>query len=244
MKKAVTIISGGLDSTTLVYYLASLGYDQTLLSFHYGQRHNKELNYAAKTAGRFKLPWKVVDVSDFGSLLKGSSLSDSSVPVPEGHYSAANMALTVVPNRNAIMLSMAWGVASAINAESLAYGAHIGDRAQYPDCRLEFVTALENALLIGTEGCRNEALRLNAPFLTLSKAEIVKLGHQLSVKFEDTWSCYKGEEKHCGRCGTCVERLEAFEVNGLVDPTEYTDREYWRKAVAEFDASDSEDNKG
>lgn len=234
MSKAVTIISGGLDSTVLAYHMRSLGFDQQLLSFDYGQRHSREIECAVQTAYSLGCDHKTFDLTGVGRLLKGSALSDRSIQVPEGHYSAANMALTVVPNRNAIMLSIAWGVAAAQRAEVLCYGAHKGDYAQYPDCRFDFVIALEKAFLIGTEGCRNPNLKLASPFNEWSKAEIVTRGLCLSVDFATTWSCYKGAGIACGRCGTCVERLEAFHIAGAEDPIKYADREYWRQAVEEY----------
>lgn len=231
--KAITIVSGGLDSTTLAYAVKYDGYDQQILSFNYGQRHKKELAYAKKTADILGVPHKIISLGDFGELLKSSALTGNySKEVPEGHYSAENMAVTVVPNRNAIMLAMAWGVAVSEGAGVLAYGAHAGDRAQYPDCRPEFAEAIEKAFQIGNEGATK--IRLLTPFIHKSKAEIVAIGHQLKVPFENTWSCYKGGDLACGRCGTCVERLEAFAVNNLTDPLPYEDITYWKKAVDEF----------
>lgn len=234
MPKAVTIISGGLDSTVLAYHMLALGFEQQLLSFDYGQRHAKEIEFAAQTASTLAVDHKTIDLSYVGRMLKGSALSDRSVEVPEGHYSADNMALTVVPNRNAIMLSIAWGVACAQQAEVLCYGAHKGDYAQYPDCRLSFVTMLQMALLNGTEGCRNENLHLVSPFIDFTKADIVKRGLELGVNFNNTWSCYKGQQIACGKCGTCVERLEAFALNNFEDPIKYKDREFWRQAVNDY----------
>ena len=229
--KSITIVSGGLDSVTLAYYLKSLGYEQTIVTFNYGQRHSKEIDLAANAAIALSTDYKVIAIPELGKALKGSALTDKHVAVPEGHYAADNMAITVVPNRNAIMLSIAWGIACAERATVVGYAAHAGDHAQYPDCRLEFVNSLNTSLKIGTIGCRHLDLHLIAPFITKNKAEIVKLGHELRVPFFNTWSCYKGGEKHCGKCGTCVERLEAFEANALRDPVEYEDREYWREVT-------------
>jgi 7-cyano-7-deazaguanine synthase len=234
--KSVTILSGGMDSTTLVYYLHSKGYEQQLLSFNYGQRHARELGMATETAKALNLPHKIINLTDLTSLLKGSSLTDRSEAVPEGHYSEATMAKTVVPNRNAIMLSIAWGVAVAQNADFVSYGAHAGDHAVYPDCRSEFVIDLELALSEGNKGFGNPELHFDAPFLNMTKAGIVKAGLILKVPYENTWTCYNGGEVACGRCSTCVERLEAFSLAGEPDPIPYLDKEFWKTVVAEFES--------
>jgi 7-cyano-7-deazaguanine synthase len=218
--KAIAIISGGLDSVTLAYLLHTEGYHLHLLSFDYGQRHKKELAFAELCAKRLNAEFDIVDLSDIGKRLKGSALTDD-ISVPDGHYAAPNMALTVVPNRNAIMLSIAYGIAVAENAELVAMGAHGGDHFIYPDCRPEFIAAFESMQRHAVEGFGHPKLRLEAPFLHLGKHQIVKLGCVLQVPYSDTWSCYKGREMHCGTCGTCVERKEAFELAGILDPTEY-----------------------
>jgi 7-cyano-7-deazaguanine synthase len=141
--------------------------------------------------------------------------------VPEGHYADENMKATVVPNRNAIMLSIAWGIAVSAGAWRVGYGAHAGDHPIYPDCRPEFTEALEKALVIGNEGFIPPGMHIWTPWLGSPKSYIVKCGRRLRVPFEDTWSCYKGGALHCGKCGTCVERQEAFMMAGLNDPTIY-----------------------
>lgn len=218
---AVLIVSGGMDSVTLAHKYHKDGYDVALLSFDYGQRHKKELESARRCAERLGGSWRVVDLSDITGLLPGSSLTDNSVAVPEGHYAADSMKATVVPNRNAIMLSVAWAHAVAIGASVVAFGAHGGDHFIYPDCRPDFFASLSDAFRLGNVGFGNPDLRLEAPFIESDKAKIAALGYELGVPFEDTWSCYKGGEHHCGKCGTCVERIEAFELAGVPDPTEY-----------------------
>lgn len=218
--RAVAVVSGGMDSVTLAYLLASEGYDLHLLSVDYGQRHSKELRYAGLCADRLGAKFDVVDISGVGRLLSGSALTDV-VPVPHGHYAAQNMALTVVPNRNAIMLAIAYGVAVAEGAVVVAAGVHAGDHYVYPDCRPGFVEAFDRMQREAVEGFGDESLRLYAPFVYKTKAEIVEIGTRLGVPYADTWSCYEGEEAHCGLCGTCSERKEAFEVAGVPDPTEY-----------------------
>jgi 7-cyano-7-deazaguanine synthase len=219
-KKAVAIVSGGMDSVTLAYLLASEGFSLHLLSVNYGQRHLKELEYAKLCAERLDAEFDVVDISGIGLLLKGSALTDD-IPVPRGHYAAPNMAITVVPNRNAIMLSIAYGVAVAEGAEMVATGVHAGDHFVYPDCRPEFIEAFDEMQKKAVEGFGDESLRLYAPFVKWSKADIVAQGVRLGVPYTDTWSCYEGGEVHCGECGTCVERREAFELAGVQDPTTY-----------------------
>lgn len=221
MSAVVTTLSGGLDSVTLAHALAAEGHDLIALSFHYGQRHAKELDRAARCAVRLGAEHHEVDLRPVGALLSGSALTDAAVEVPEGHYTDASMAATVVPNRNAIMLSVAVGVAVARGAEAVATAVHAGDHTIYPDCRPAFIEAIEHEARVANEGFIAAGFRVLAPFLHLSKSEIVHRGAALGVPFEETWSCYLGEELHCGRCGTCVERREAFERAGLPDPTHY-----------------------
>lgn len=218
--KAVVIVSGGMDSVTLAYHLNQQGYDLHLVSFDYGQRHRRELVCAAWHAVALGAGHTVIDISGIRPLLKGSALTDD-VSVPHGHYAEETMRSTVVPNRNAIMLSIAWGVACVEGADVLACGVHAGDHHIYPDCRPEFVAALNEALRSGTQGHRFDGLQLVAPFVHMSKTDIAAVGGRLGVPFEHTWTCYEGGEHHCGGCGACVERREAFSDSGVPDPTVY-----------------------
>lgn len=220
-RTAVTVLSGGVDSTVLAYHLAANGWQVRPVSFDYGQRHARELLAAQRTTDRLDLPHEVVDLRSVGRLLGGSALTDSSVEVPSGHYTDLSMRATVVANRNAIFTSVTVGLAVAEAAAAVALGIHAGDHPIYPDCRPEFVAAAEQLALVANEGFIAEGFQLLTPWLYRSKADIVRRGAELSVPFADTWSCYRGEERHCGRCGTCVERREAFELAGVVDPTEY-----------------------
>jgi 7-cyano-7-deazaguanine synthase len=215
------IASGGLDSTTLVYYLRSQGSRMRLLSFDYGQRHRKELESACQVAEALDLPHCVLDLRPVGALLAGSALTDPGADVPDGHYTDESMRATVVPNRNALMLDVAVGVAVANGCDAVAFGAHGGDHAIYPDCRPEFVDAFTAAARLGNKGFLVPEFQVYAPFLPLSKTDIVRLGARCGVPFERTWSCYRGGTRHCGRCGTCTERREAFHQAALPDPTTY-----------------------
>lgn len=231
-KTAVCIISGGMDSTVLLHYLRHKVPNVIAVSINYGQRHKKELDCAAWQCEQLAVKHTVLDLSGvLSGLLPGSSLTDKSVDVPEGHYAADNMKSTVVPNRNMVMLALAAsiGIAETPNGESLylAYGAHAGDHDIYPDCRQEFTGALGKALAL----CDWKPVLLYTPFVTKTKAELVTLGTELGVDFSHTWTCYKGGEKACGRCGTCVERLEAFHIAGVVDPVLYEDDQFWKGTV-------------
>jgi 7-cyano-7-deazaguanine synthase len=218
--KAIAIVSGGLDSVTLAHTLKAEGYDLHLLSFNYGQRHAKELEYAKRCAEVLGARWSLVDLSSVAPLLTGSALTDA-IPVPDGHYAAENMRVTVVPNRNAVMLAIAYAAAVSEQADAVAFAVHGGDHFIYPDCRPEFVRAFDNMQRLAVQGHARPGLRLLAPFLHLTKADIVRQGAALGVDYAATWSCYKGGAVHCGTCGTCVERKEAFELAGVVDPTIY-----------------------
>ncbi len=215
--KAVVLFSGGLDSTILAKKLVNEGAEVRLLSINYGQRHQKELQHAEKIACLMKLPQKVICFPDLGLLLGGNSLTDDSIELPEGHYAEESMKSTVVPNRNMILLSLAGGHALSIDYDTIAYAAHAGDHTIYPDCRPEFAEAMGNALALSDW----KSLALHRPFVNLSKVDLVELGLLLEAPLEHTWSCYAGREIHCGKCGTCVERKEAFALAKSKDPTKY-----------------------
>ncbi len=226
--RTLVICSGGLDSVTLAHKTAAEGDLVGLLSFDYGQRHVKELECAAACARRLDVAHRVVDLRSVGAALSGSALTGD-VDVPDGHYAEETMRVTVVPNRNAIMLTVAFGMAAAEKAEAVAAAVHGGDHFIYPDCRPGFVAAFQAMQDAALEGIAR--VRLWTPYVTASKADIVRDGARLGVPFAETWSCYKGGLHHCGRCGTCVERREAFHLAGVADPTAYDDAVFWRKAV-------------
>jgi 7-cyano-7-deazaguanine synthase len=221
MTHAVAIVSGGMDSVTLAYQLRTEYDELTLLSVDYGQRHVREIDCAAKAAAALDAAHHVVDLTSLTKLLAGSALTDDAVPVPDGHYAAETMRATVVPNRNAMLLDLATAIAVAAGAECVATGVHAGDHAIYPDCRPEFIHAYEAMAVVANEGFAVPGFYVRAPFLGITKADIARIGERLGVPWADTWSCYKGGETHCGTCGTCVERVEAFELAGVADPTTY-----------------------
>jgi 7-cyano-7-deazaguanine synthase len=218
--KTVAIFSGGLDSTVLLHDLLAAGDEVLALSINYGQRHRVELEHAERIAGRLGIEWRLADLSGVAPLLAGSSQTSLEVAVPHGHYTEESMKQTVVPNRNMIMLAVAAGWAISRRADRVAYAAHAGDHTIYPDCRPVFVDAMRQALGL----CDWHRIGLCCPFLELTKAGIVARGATLGVDFAATWSCYAGGAIHCGRCGTCYERREAFSQAGVADPTPYEAR--------------------
>lgn len=215
-KKTILIYSGGLDSTTLLYKLLADGHEVKCLSVNYGQKHKKEIDSAKYFCGKLQVDHEVVDLSNITKLISSSSLT-SNQEVPEGHYEEESMKATVVPNRNMIMLSVAIGWAINEKFDSVAYAAHNGDHAIYPDCREEFVDHVSKA----AELADWHPIKIIRPFIQISKTEIAKLAAKLNVEIDKTWSCYKGKKFHCGKCGTCVERIEALELAGVSDNTTY-----------------------
>lgn len=214
--KSVVLLSGGLDSQVLAEHLISKGDQLYCLSIHYGQRHNKELAFANEFTRSRDLPHITLDLSGLNALLTSSSQTGN-IPVPDGHYTENSMKLTVVPNRNMMLLSMAIAWAVDLKADRVAYAAHSGDHTIYPDCRPEFVEAMNRAAQLADW----HQVQIYTPFVEMTKADIVKEGARLGLDFKGTWSCYKGLSEHCGACGTCVERKEAFELSGVPDPTIY-----------------------
>jgi len=215
--KVVVLCSGGMDSVTALHWARREHDVSAVLSFDYGAKHNhREIPWAAVHSKNLGRRHEVVAL-DFVNRLFVSDLLKSGGEIPEGHYAAENMKQTVVPFRNAIMLSIACGFAESAGAEGLVIAAHGGDHAIYPDCREDFMRAMGETMRLGTYA----GVRLLRPFIALNKAQIAAEGVWLGVDFAQTWSCYKGGEIHCGKCGTCVERREAFALAGLKDPTVY-----------------------
>lgn len=215
--KVVVLVSGGMDSVAALYHAQEEHEVVGALSFDYGSKHNhKEIPFAAHHCERLGVPHRVIKLSFINELF-ASDLLQSGGAIPDGHYEELTMKQTVVPFRNGIMLSISGGYAESVEANGLIIAAHAGDHAIYPDCREAFMKAMGDAIRLGTYA----EVQLLRPFISLTKAQIAGRGHELGVDFSKTWSCYKGKDIHCGTCGTCVERREAFEVAGLQDPTVY-----------------------
>ena len=228
---AVLIVSGGMDSCVLAHYYAAAGFQLHLLSFDYGQKHVKELTYAERYIADLRERYSSLRIDHtvielpIGRLSQGSesALLNTGVEMPYGHYSDDSMKATVVPYRNPNMLLQAATLAWNEHARVVAYAAHHGDYAQYPDCREIFVDAFNAMLATAMVG---QTITVEAPFMRFSKAQIARLGATLNVPFELTWSCYEGgsnnlQNMHCGLCGTCFERRESMAIAGVDDPTEY-----------------------
>ena len=215
MKDSVIIVSGGMDSTTLLYDRR----DEIALaiSFDYGSNHNaREIPYAEMHCKRLGIEHISIPL-DFMHKYFRSSLLEGADAIPEGHYADENMKSTVVPFRNGIMLAVAAGVAESRNLTKLLIANHGGDHTIYPDCRPEFISAMDSATNAGTY----VGVRVVAPYTNITKGDIARIGKKLGIDYAETWSCYKGGEKHCGKCGTCVERKEALAYAGIEDTTEY-----------------------
>ena len=218
MKDSVIIISGGMDSTTLLYDMKeriALG-----VSFDYGSNHNeREISFARLHCDRLGIKHIVIRLGFMHEYFK-SSLLEGADAIPEGHYADDNMKSTVVPFRNGIMLAIAAGIAESNGLKYVMMANHGGDHAIYPDCRLEFVKAMSAATKAGTY----PGIEVLAPYTDLTKTDIARRGKQLGIDYAETWSCYKGGKRHCGKCGTCVERREALRDAGIDDTTEYEER--------------------
>jgi 7-cyano-7-deazaguanine synthase len=213
----LVVLSGGMDSATALAFTVATYGAADAITVDYGQRHVREVEAARVQAGRWSSRHDVVDLSDVGRLLTGSALTDT-VAVPRGRYDAPTMAATVVPNRNAILATVAAGVAVARGAPAIVLGIHSGDHHIYPDCRPEFVTALHRLLSVAND----RDVRVDAPFLHTDKAGILRVGVALDVDYAATWTCYVGGDVSCGTCGSCDERRAAFDRVGIPDPLPYT----------------------
>ena len=219
MKDSAIIVSGGMDSITLLYDKKdeiALG-----ISFDYGSNHNaREIPFAKMHCERLGIKHIVINLGFMHQYFK-SSLLEGADAIPEGNYADENMKSTVVPFRNGIMLSIAIGIAESNNLKKVFIANHGGDHTIYPDCRPEFIKAIDEAATAGTY----VKVRIEAPYTNITKTDIARRGAELGINYAETWSCYKGGEKHCGKCGTCVERKEALELAGITDPTEYEEQE-------------------
>ena len=208
--------SGGMDSFTVLHHAIRSGAEVFAISFNYGQKHSKELAVAQKVCKDLSISHKEIDINSISTLMAGSSLT-SDIDIPEGHYEDDNMKSTVVPNRNMVLLSMAIAYAVSLEAHAVYYGAHSGDHHIYPDCRPEFVHAMN----VVSKIANYHPVEIVTPYLKNTKSEILKSGLAMGLNYADTWTCYNGRHKACGRCGSCIERLEAFAEQGKNDPIDY-----------------------
>lgn len=216
-RSSLALMSGGLDSAVLVAMLTNEGFAVDTVSFDYGGKHNaREHESARRLAQHFYVTNTWISLDAIRNHF-ASNLLQSGGDIPHGHYADPVMKQTVVPFRNGIMLAIAAGIAESRRLEQVAIAAHGGDHAIYPDCRTDFMAAMRLAIEHGTYA----RIELSFPFVEMSKTDLVRLGHELKVPFDLTYSCYNGREKHCGLCGTCYERREAFRDAGVEDPTEY-----------------------
>lgn len=224
MPEAVLLLSGGLDSSTVLAMAAERGYEIVALSFDYGQRHKKELESAKRVAERLGVKDHIVMKLDLGELLR-SSLTRRSEEVPVGRGRgeiSRGIPSTYVPSRNIIFLSIAASIAESRGAEAVFIAANAVDFSGYPDCTPEFIDSFQKVLQVGTKaGVEGHAVKVEAPVLRLSKADIIREAVRLKVPLEMTWSCYKGGRKACGKCDSCVLRLQGFAAAGLKDPVQY-----------------------
>ena len=215
MKDSIIVLSGGMDSTTLLYEFQSR--IALAVSFDYGSNHNRrELAFAALHCERLGIKHLIIPL-DFIHQYFHSSLLSGADAVPEGNYNDENMRSTVVPFRNGIMLAVAAGLAEDNGLQQIMMANHAGDHAIYPDCRPSFVQAMDHAVQAGTYN----GVRLFTPYTDLTKADIARRGKALGIDYSETWSCYKGGEHHCGKCGTCTERIDALREAGIDDKTIY-----------------------
>ncbi|KAA0017856.1 7-cyano-7-deazaguanine synthase QueC [Salinicola corii] len=216
-KPAVVIYSGGMDSYTVLHRAIREGYEVHALSFHYGQRHARELDVARRVCEDLRVSHRIVDIRAIHQLIGNSALTDSDRSMPKADYAEDNLADTVVPNRNMILLSLAIGYAVNIEASVCFYGAHGGDHVLYPDCRPAFVDRMNDVAAIANF----EAVSIEAPYLYSDKAKILSDGIEMGLDYALTWTCYLGGETACGECGSCRERLDAFARVGMEDPIPY-----------------------
>ena len=233
----LVLLSGGMDSSTLLAHAlidpndSDRIVDALAVFVDYGQRHIRERQSSQAVADHYGIEWVELDLRAFGASVRSALTRPDEVAVPHGHYTAESMVATVVPNRNATLLSAAAGIAASRGLSTVMTAVHAGDHAVYPDCRPEFVEAISAATMLGC------GVSISAPFVNISKADIAEYGATLGVPYRLTWSCYEGgqpgaPDQHCGRCGTCVERAEAFSEAGVFDPTGYADPDFWRDQVA------------
>lgn len=216
-KSSIVLLSGGLDSTVLLAKLVAGKRRVLAMGVNYGQRHVREIDAARAICAHYGVEYRLADLRSISAFFGKNSLTDTQVDVHEGAYTEEGMKNTVVPARNLLLISLATAWAIAEKCDTIAYAAHGGDHAIYPDCREEFAEKLDAVVRISDW----HPVRLERPFVGMNKGEIARIGKQLGAPLHLTWSCYNGGETHCGKCATCLERIEAFRTAGIPDPTEY-----------------------
>ena len=213
-RKTVVVLSGGLDSTTLLYHLIDEGHEVKALSINYQQKHSKELGFAKSICEHVGIEHRLVELQGLSAVLNNNALTNSEIDVPTGEYQEGTIQVTTVPNRNMIFLAVAIGWAADLKFNGVAFGAHAGEHTNYPDCKRPFAEAMNAAALV----CDWSPIEVHAPFIDWNKGQIVERGLEIGVPFEMTWSCYNGREQPCGECSTCIDRAQAFEINNSLDP--------------------------
>ncbi|MFH0896599.1 MAG: 7-cyano-7-deazaguanine synthase QueC [Candidatus Bathyarchaeota archaeon] len=212
-EKSVVVLSGGPDSTTVAYWAKNKGFDVYAITYKYGQIGIKEVTYASKIAKSLGIPIKIIDLASLKEIFSGvTSVCDENIQMTSSFSQSI-----IVPFRNAIFLSIAVAYAASMNANIIFYGAQGSDEPFYPDCRREFYKSFEKTAKLGT----GSELIVAAPFSSLQKSEVIKLGAKLGVPYRLTWSCYLNGKKHCGKCESCMNRKKAFREAGIGDPTDY-----------------------
>lgn len=221
--RIVSALSGGMDSTTVLARLLADGHEVHCLNFTYGSKHNQyECMSAEAVADYYDVSYKLIDLSNIFENFQ-SNLLKSGGEIPEGHYEQENMKLTVVPGRNTIFSGILMGYAQSIGASAIALGVHQGDHEIYPDCRIEYINSLRTTICLATEG----EVDIYTPYLHTNKIGIIKDGLKLNVPYHLTRTCYKDQEISCGVCGSCRERIEGFQENGVKDPIPYETEIDW-----------------
>jgi 7-cyano-7-deazaguanine synthase len=216
-KKAVVLLSGGLDSAVTLYFARKHGFKCFCIIFDYGQRHSREIDSAKKIASAASYPYKIIK---FKLAWGGSSLLDKKSKIPHSKDRLNSIPSTYVPARNIIFLSLALSYAEAIKAEAIFIGAHSQDYSGYPDCRPAFYKAFAKIINVGTKaGVEGKAVKVFTPLINKTKAEIIRLGEGLSVPFQFSWSCYQGGRRPCGKCDSCYFRAKGFKEAGIEDPS-------------------------
>ena len=212
--KTVVVLSGGLDSTTLLYHLRAEGHEVKALTINYSQRHAREIACAQKICAELGIEHRLVELPGLVSVLGNNALTNTNIDVPTGEYQNGTIQVTTVPNRNMIMLSVAIGWAASMDFNGVAFGAHTGEHTNYPDCKPPFADAMN----VAAQVCDWNPIAVYSPFIDWSKGQIVARGIDLGVPFEKTWSCYEGGDEPCGKCSTCLDRKVAFELVSSDDP--------------------------